>query len=123
LKAVLGATVVQPCSVTLDPVTTRIDVPVTRLYQREYQDIDAPEAEMPEDDTIEPLGTWIDVEAAMIEALVLALPLYPRADGAELGEAVFTTPGQTPMRDEDARPFAGLEALKSQMKGDGDKEP
>lgn len=122
LKATLGATVIQPCSVTLDPVTTRIDVPVTRLYQRDFHDIDAPEAEMPEDDTVEHLGAWIDVEAAMIEALVLALPLYPRAEGAELGEAVFTAPGHTPMRDEDARPFAGLGALREQLKDQGDDQ-
>ena len=36
---------------------------------------------MPEDDTIEKLGREIDLAAVMIEALSLALPLYPRADG------------------------------------------
>lgn len=117
LTAKLGATVVQPCAVTLEPVTTRIDVPVSRLYQRDYVDVDAPEAEMPEDDTVEPLPQWIDPNEVMQEALLLALPLYPRAEGAELGEMVVTEPGQTPMRDEDARPFAGLAALKDQLSG------
>lgn len=115
LTATLGATVVQPCAVTLEPVTTRIDVPVERLFQRDYVETDLPEAEMPEDDTIEPLGPWIDVEATMIEALDLALPMYPRAEGAELGEAVFAAPGTAPMRDEDARPFAGLADLRRDM--------
>ncbi|WP_299953343.1 DUF177 domain-containing protein [uncultured Roseobacter sp.] len=115
LTGTLGATVVQPCSVTLEPVTTRIDVPVERMYLAQYEEIDAPEVEMPEDDTTEPLGQWIDPEQVMIEALVLALPLYPRSDGAELGETVYAEPGVTPMRDEDARPFAGLAGLKAQL--------
>lgn len=115
LTGKLGATVVQPCAVTLEPVTTRIDVPVQRLYQKDYVDIDAPEAEMPEDDTVEPLTAWIDPGAVMLEALALHVPEYPRADGAELGELVVTEPGVAPMRDEDARPFAGLAALKDQL--------
>lgn len=115
LTAKLGATVVQPCSVTLEPVTTRIDVPVERTYLAGYEDVDAPEVEMPEDDTTEPLGAWIDPAQVMIETLVLALPLYPRSADAELGEQVFAQPGVTPMRDEDARPFAGLADLKAQM--------
>ncbi|MFK7744167.1 MAG: DUF177 domain-containing protein [Roseobacter sp.] len=115
MHATLGATVIQPCAVTLEPVTTRIDTPITRVYLRDYEEIDAPEAQMPDDDTVEPLGTWIDPSAAMIEALVLFLPMYPRAPGAELGELVVSEPGVTPMRDEDARPFAGLAALKDQM--------
>ena len=35
--------------------------------------------------------------------------------GAELGEAVYTAPGQIPMSDEDARPFAGLAALRDKL--------
>lgn len=115
LSGTLGATVVQPCAVTLEPVTTRIDVPVRRLYQQDFEEELAPEAEMPEDDTIEPLPVWIDPADVMQEALLLALPLYPRAEGAELGEVNVTEPGKTPMRDEDARPFAGLAALKDQL--------
>lgn len=116
----LGATVIQPCAVTTAPVTTRIETPVRRLYAADYTEVDAPEVEMPEDDEVEPLPAWIDPAVVMAEALDLALPLFPRADGAELGEAVFTEPGKTPMRDEDARPFAGLATLKDQMKDDGE---
>ncbi|MFZ5961597.1 YceD family protein [Thalassococcus sp. BH17M4-6] len=118
LNATLGATVVQPCVVTLEPVTTRIDEPVIRQY---LPDLDTrpvdpgAEIEMPEDDTIDPLGDVIDASAVMIEALSLALPLYPRADGAELGEAVFAEDGTTPIRDADLKPFAGLEALKNKL--------
>lgn len=115
LEGMLGATVVQPCAVTLDPVTTRIDVKVTRHFIDGLHQVDAPEAEMPEDDTIEALTPWIDPADIMKEALVLALPLYPRAQGAALGEAVFAAPGVLPMRDEDARPFAGLAGLRASL--------
>lgn len=118
LDATLGFTVVQPCAVTVEPVTTRIDVPVRRLYQRDYIDVDAPEAEVLDDDEVEPLTHWIDPGDVMIEALVLHLPLYPRAPGAELGAVMVSEPGVRPMTDEDARPFAGLAALKEQLKDD-----
>ena len=119
LTATLGATVQQECVVTLEPVSTRIDVSVNRHFLAGLEDSDEPEVEMPEDDNVEPLGSHIDPHAIMVEALALALPQYPRKDGAELGEAVYTAPGQEPMRDEDARPFAGLADLKNQLK----KEP
>lgn len=124
LTAMLGATVTQPCAVTLAPVTTRIDEPVRRLFLRAYDDYDnadEPEVEMPEDDEVERLGAWIDPEAVMIEALSLALPLYPRAEGAALEETVLTEPGVVPLTREKMKPFAGLAALKDQLK-DGPKD-
>lgn len=120
LKARLGATVVQPCVVTLEPVTTRIDVDVTRHFLSEYEETDEAEAEMPEDDTTEALGQWIDPAVVMMEALALAVPDYPRKNDAELGQLVYTKPGNAPMTDEDARPFAGLAALKGQWEKDED---
>jgi len=116
LTADLGATVVQDCVVTLDPVTTRIDEKITRSYLAKIEQIEAAEIEMPEDDTVEALPASLDLAQVMIEALTLALPLYPRAEGADLGEAVFTEPGNAPMTDEDARPFAGLGALRDRLK-------
>jgi uncharacterized metal-binding protein YceD (DUF177 family) len=115
LTARLGATVVQSCAVTLDPVTTRIDTDVTRLYLADYVEIDTAESEMPEDDTREPLPRWIDPQAVLEEALALSVPLYPRAEGAELGEVVHTEPGKEPLRDKDTKPFAGLADLKAAM--------
>lgn len=115
LEGQLGATVVQPCVVTLDPVTTRIDVPVERTYVAGHETPEETEVEMPEDDSVEPLGAVIDLDAVMAEALALALPLYPRKDGAGLEDAVFTEPGKAPMRDEDARPFAGLADLRDKL--------
>jgi len=119
LTGTIGATVIQPCTVTLAPVTTRIDQPVERVFVKYIEELDVTEEiEMPEDDSIEPLGQWIDPEVVMIEALSLAIPEYPRAEGATLGEAIFSEPDITPMTDADARPFAGLASLKDQLKSD-----
>jgi uncharacterized metal-binding protein YceD (DUF177 family) len=118
LTARIGATVVQPCVVSLEPVTTRIDQPVERMYLAQFEFPESAEAEMPDDDSTEALPEVIDLEEVMAEALSLALPQFPRKDGIELGEAVFTEPGQKPMTDEDARPFAGLANLRDALKGD-----
>ena len=120
LKGRLGATVSQPCVLTLAPVITRIDTNVKRLYlaEMELPDEADEEYEIPADDTGEALGQFIDPEAVMIEALSLALPLYPKVDGASLQTGTFTRPGQTPMSDEAARPFAGLTELRDKLKKD-----
>ncbi len=120
LQADLGATVVQPCVVTLDPVTTRIDETVTRSYVAELDQIDAAEIEMPEDDTTEQAPDILDLVAVMTESLALALPAYPRIDGASVENANFTEPGKAAMTDEDTRPFAGLADLRNALKNKGE---
>ncbi|MGC9420110.1 MAG: YceD family protein, partial [Rhodovulum sp.] len=112
----LGATVVQPCVVTLAPVTTRIDIDVLRSYREEMPPPPAGhEVEMPEDDTEEPLPEVLNLMDVIEEALALALPLYPRAEGAEIAEAIYGPPGAAPMCDEDTRPFAVLARLKGKQ--------
>jgi uncharacterized metal-binding protein YceD (DUF177 family) len=111
---------VQPCVATLAPVTTRIDTDVTRLYLADWQEPEGEEAEMPEDDTTEALPDRVDLAAVMAEALALALPDYPRASDAEIGTTQFAAPGVTPMTDEDAKPLAGLAALRDRMREDGE---
>ena len=130
LTAQLGATVTQPCVVTLGPVTTRIEEPVERRFVAEIPDFgpsakksdeDEEGIEMPEDDNTELLDSHIDPGAVMLEALSLALPLYPRAEDAALEETNFTEPGKDAMTDEDTKPFAGLAALREQLgKKDGE---
>ena len=124
LDGKLGATVVQACVVTLAPVSTRIDESVQRRYEPAAK-VETPdsgsESEMPEDDTIEPLGEIIDVGAVMAEALALALPPYPRVPDAELERTAFAEPGVEPMSDEEVKPFAGLAGLRAKLKND-DKE-
>lgn len=117
LEGMLGATVVQACVVTLEPVTTRIDVPVRRLYLADPAPIlpEGEEVEMPEDDSAEPLGAVIDPHAVMIEALALAVPDWPRAEGAEMGSLTITEPGKTALTEEALKPFAGLAALRDKL--------
>ncbi|MEM6596472.1 MAG: DUF177 domain-containing protein [Pseudomonadota bacterium] len=112
----LGATVVQPCVITLEPVTTRIEEDVERLFLADLPELpEGSEIEMPENDQIEALGEAIALGTVMTEALALALPLYPRAQGADLAEAQFAPPGVAPMSDDDARPFAGLKELRDKL--------
>lgn len=117
LEANLTAEAVQPCSITLVPVPARLSEAVRRRYIADWQEPEGDEVEMPEDDTQEPLPEVIDLAVVAMEALELALPLYPRAEGVELGEAVFAAPGTAPIKDEDLRPFAGLAALKARLDG------
>ena len=97
LDATLGATVVQPCVVTLEPVTTRVDQPVRRRYLpmaergTAVQQFDAED-----DDDVEPLGERIDIGLVATEALALALPAYPRKPGASLGPAGFAPGAAAP---------------------------
>lgn len=122
LEGKLGATVVQPCVVTGEPVTTRIDIPVLRAYLAEMEMPTAEEAEMPEDDNAEPLPAVIDLEAVMEEALVLALPDWPRAEGVDPVDLSVSEPGVVPMTDEDAKPFAGLKALRDKLSGENQED-
>ncbi len=119
LTARLGATVVQPCSVTLEPVTTRIEEPVERLYIRDLPAPNDAETEMPEDDTQEPLPETIDLAMLAEEALALAVPAFPRADKTDQAapfEAQAIPPGATPIEDDATEsPFAALEALKREL--------
>jgi len=111
LKGKLGFTVTQPCVVTLDPVTTRIDTDVERLFLAEIAIPDEAEVEMSDDDNIDELGEFISPYDVMLESVALHLPQYPRKDGAELGQHIHAEPGTAPMTDEDTRPFAGLADL------------
>ncbi len=119
LDARLGATVVQPCVVSLEPVKTRLDEDITRLFVAEMPDMPvAEEQEMPDDDTQEPLGEAIDLTEVMIEALTLALPDYPRSDSASFEGAEIVPPGAAPIKDEETKPFAALASLKKKLDDD-----
>ena len=119
LNARLGATVVQHCVITLDPVTTRIEEQVHRTYLADLPDSEpGEEQEIPEDDSIEALPAEIDLRALICESLALALPAYPQVEGASLGSLSVTEPGKTPLSDADTKPFAGLADLRAKLSGD-----
>jgi len=100
----LSAKVVQPCVVTLAAVKTSLNEDVHRVFSPHATTPEGDEVEMRDDET-EPLGSFIDVEAMMIESLSLALPLYPRAAGAALDAPEAEPEGET------RKPFAGLADL------------
>ena len=94
---------------------------MTRRGVRKYVD-DLLAGRRPESfpaDDFEALPEVIDLGTVATEALALALPLYPRAEGAALEQAVFAEAGVEPLTDEALRPFAGLAGLAARLKGDG----
>ena len=123
LEARLGATVTQACVVTFAPVRTRIDTPVERIFVARLSEVEADaagaEMEMP-DDRVEALGTVIDLEAIMTEALMLALPDYPRADGVEPARIEAIPAGAAALDTPAASPFAALAGLRAPLSDNED---
>lgn len=122
LTGTLKAIVVQACVVTLAPVETRLNETVRRRYVADLPQPEGDEVEMPEDDGTDPMPEVIDLAEVATEALALALPLYPRAPGAELGEAVFAADGVTPLAERDLKPFSGLAGLAAQLTAKAEKD-
>jgi uncharacterized metal-binding protein YceD (DUF177 family) len=115
LEARLGASVVQSCIVTLEPVTTRIDTDLHRLFLPEAAPATGEiEIGPDEDDAIEPLAERIDLGLVAIEALALALPAYPRRAGAALPEEGHDPPPAG--EDGGSRPLAALAGLRDRLK-------
>lgn len=118
LTAHLGATVTQPCVVTFAPVRTRIETDVERRFLPGYEINEDDHRIDADDDVVLALTDTIDIGAIAVEEVALALPDYPRADGATLDQSTFAAPGVTPLSDEASRPFAGLAALRDKLAGD-----
>lgn len=122
LSAELGATVVQACIRSLEPVTSRVEDRSERLYTtNDLGQAATGEVEMPEDDRCEALGDEIDIDQVLLETLSLALPLYPMAEGSEeLAQHDAAPQDAAPFSEEKTKPFAGLASLKSAMSGPKD---
>lgn len=120
LQGQLIAQVDQACIVTLVPVPATIDAPVLRRYLAGLDVPQADEVEMPEDDSLEPMPEVLDIAEVAVEALMLALPLYPRAPGASFA-APEPANGDTDPADARNKPFANLaDRLKLSPKNGGD---
>lgn len=116
LTGTFGGTVIQPCGVTQEPVTTRIDASVERLYRAQWKEPSGQEMEMPEDDREEPLPEVIDLNQLITELLALEIPAFPRKEGLEHLEMEARPAGAAAIdTTEPAKPFAGLAALKAQL--------
>lgn len=122
LVATLTAKIVQACIISLRPVPATLNETVNRIYRHDYSETAGDEVELSAEEDAEPLPSAIDVAEVAIEALTLALPLYPRAPGAELGQQNFAPPGVSPLQDGDLKPFAGLAGLAQALKGKGETQ-
>lgn len=124
LEGRIKAAADQACVATLVPVRSRVDEPVKRRFVAEADTPAGEEVEIPDDDTIEPMPEVIDLAAIAAEALMLALPLYPRAVGADARNVTHAAEGVAPLEDADLKPFAGLAKLAGTLaaKAGGDKD-
>lgn len=117
LEARMTADVVQACVATLEPVPARIDEDLVRRFVPEDAFSTAPEEDLDPDseDAPDTFGAEIDLGAAALEALALALDPYPRAADAGADPVRTAPPGVEPLTDEALRPFAKLAALKEKL--------
>lgn len=113
----VGATVTQACVATLEPVRTRIEAPVSRLFTADWVEPEPDsETEMPEEVDVDPLGEAIDFLQLALEEVALAMPDYPRAPDLPPVEAEARPAGAAPLAEDEAeRPFAALKALRDRM--------
>lgn len=120
LKAHLGASVVQNCVISLQPIKTRIDVRVVRKFLKTSETTanttgDTENICLKQDETTEPLGTGVNLPEVLKEALLLELPLYPKAKNAKLNTVTFSEVNVKKMVDEGNKPFAKLATLKDKL--------
>jgi uncharacterized metal-binding protein YceD (DUF177 family) len=115
LEATLTAAADQACSVTLAPVPAKVSETVRRRFVAGLETPVGEEMEIPEDDSVEPMPEVIDLSEIAAEALALALPLYPRAPGAEFAQGLHAAEGVTPLSDADLKPFSGLQGLAAKL--------
>ncbi|MDE0306256.1 MAG: DUF177 domain-containing protein [Albidovulum sp.] len=116
LKAKLGATVVQQCVVTLDPVRTRIESVVERRYSPDsIVPVPGSCVPMPDDENMEPIADEIDLRALICESLVLDLPLYPKREGVRLGAEQSSSGNNVREIHKHDKPFAILSEFRKQL--------
>jgi uncharacterized metal-binding protein YceD (DUF177 family) len=110
------AAVVQSCVVTGDPVPADIDAPFhVRFVPDAYAGSPDEEVELSAQDcdTL-PLDGAVDLGELAAETLALALDPFPRCARADVTMAERASAG-----DQDAGPFAGLQALKDSLEKGG----
>ena len=117
------ANVIQRCIVSLEPVPDQISETFDRGFLPE-QDLvgemkPGQEVEIEDDaelgDLPDILGDTLDLGEIAAEALSLALNPYPRAEGEEPLDAQAAPPGESPISDDDVKPFASLAAYREKL--------
>ena len=97
LQGQIGATVTQPCVITGEDVTTRIDAPFARRFLAHFETPEGGgEYEMHADDTIDPLPEALNLyEHIFRSAGIGTAPLSPQGRGA-MGGGHFHSPRHRP---------------------------
>ncbi len=109
----VSALVGQTCVVTLEPIESDLEEIVDLVFTSEVNDaaqtkVETVSARPDDQNAPEPLvGGKLDLGAIATEFLLLGIDPYPRKPGAEFEPAKAG--------DDEARPFAALEALKKQL--------
>ena len=112
----IRAKVVQACVVSLNPVSTTVEETFERRFTEDENAVGSDlDFDPVGDDPPEMIKDGLDVGIVATEALALALPTYPRAQGATFEGAAVAPPGVEPIRPDDLKPFAGLAALKKTL--------
>ena len=123
----IKADVVQRCIVSLEPVPDQISESFDRGFLPEKDIVGetkpGQEVEIEDDDELgdlpDILGDTLDLGEIAAEALSLALNPYPRAEGQDPLDAQAAPPGETPMSDNDVKPFASLAAYREKLEKEG----
>ena len=114
----LVAKIVQTCVVTLEPVRSRIEEDVERVYVPAGQTPRQPEVVLlpDDDDSPDPFTDSIDPAELAVQSLSLLIDPYPRRSDAALDAGMLGSDSVPAADDGVAKPFSGLAEL---MRRDG----
>ena len=117
LKGVIGVTIEQQCSLTLDPVFTRLDTKVLRNFRKELNPLgtDHNHDETSIDSADEILNKTIDLEDIFYEEVSLLLPDYPRIENINHIKTDYGPPGIAPITDQTSKPFSILSDFRDKL--------
>jgi hypothetical protein len=118
IRGRLVAKIEQRCVISLEPVRSRHDIEVDRLYLPTSRFASARDVTIghDEDDGPDPYDAFLDPGLLAVETLALAADPYPRAAGAELPGGSVSAGDH----EEAPGPFAALAPLRERSaKGDG----
>jgi len=117
LTGIIGASIEQKCSITLDPVFTRVDSKVLRNFRgaanAELTNPNYDETTI--DDADEVFSKTIDLENIFYEELSLLLPDYPKKENIKHLKTDYGPPGVSPITDETSKPFSVLSDFKDRL--------
>lgn len=115
----LQATVVQPCSVTLEPLVSQLDLPIELEFEHEnfhknidFQDVDVDEDDPPEDI----VGGRFDLGETLVQVLAVEIDPFPRSPDLPYADTESgTVDGDDVDGASERNPFAALAALKDKL--------